>query len=171
MLYLMRSAGMLAALALSTASRSRGLALSSPPPARADTVISRMMRVQILPRFSSCRPLRCWILAHLLCPAMGNPSNNSLRYRLNCTFWDFYGLQPRQRHPDRPAQRRQIPGSKFSAPRQGQPPRPDHWGHRHWENHHPANPGRGLFSAWGTGLHGRCQRRSQWPVRSRRAGR
>src|SRR5574343_516242 len=70
MLYLMRSAGMLAALALSTARRRRGLAMRSPPPVRAATVISRMMRVQILPRFSSCRPLRCWILAHLECPAI-----------------------------------------------------------------------------------------------------
>src|SRR5262245_15568738 len=70
MLYLTRSAGMLAALALSMARRRRGLALGSPPPERAATVISRMMRVQILPRFSSWRPLRCWILAHLLCPAM-----------------------------------------------------------------------------------------------------
>ena len=34
-------------------------------PVRAATMISRMTRVQILPRFSSWRPLRCWILAHL----------------------------------------------------------------------------------------------------------
>ena len=31
----------------------------SPPPVRAATVISRITRVQIFPRFSSCRPLRC----------------------------------------------------------------------------------------------------------------
>jgi hypothetical protein len=61
---------MLAALAFSTASRSRGLALRSPPPWRAATMISRMTRVQTLPRFSSWRPLRCWMFAHLLCPAM-----------------------------------------------------------------------------------------------------
>src|SRR5690242_2986400 len=69
MLRLMVSAGMLAALALSTASRSRGLPERSPPPWRAATMISRMTRVQILPRFSSWRPLRCWMFAHLLCPA------------------------------------------------------------------------------------------------------
>ena len=34
-------------------------------------MISRMTRVQTLPRFSSWRPLRCWIFAHLLCPATG----------------------------------------------------------------------------------------------------
>src|SRR4051794_4405739 len=69
MLRLMVSAGMLAALALSTASSSRGLALRSPPPWRAATMISRMTRVHTLPRFSSWRPLRCWMFAHLLCPA------------------------------------------------------------------------------------------------------
>src|SRR5690349_18107469 len=69
MLRLMVSAGMLAALAFSTASRSRGLADRSPPPWRAATMISRMTRVQTLPRFSSWRPLRCWMFAHLLCPA------------------------------------------------------------------------------------------------------
>ena len=57
----------------SLARRRRGLADRSPPPARAATVISRMMRVQILPRFSSWRPLRCWIFAHLLCPATRDP--------------------------------------------------------------------------------------------------
>jgi SulP family sulfate permease len=31
-------------------------------------MISRMTRVQALPRFSSWRPLRCWMLAHLECP-------------------------------------------------------------------------------------------------------
>src|SRR3954466_7669124 len=69
MLRLMVSAGMLAALALSTASRSRGLMPRSPPPWRAATMISRMTRVHTLPRFSSWRPLRCWMFAHLLCPA------------------------------------------------------------------------------------------------------
>jgi hypothetical protein len=59
------SAGMFAALALSIASRRRGLADASPPPSRAATMMSRMTRVHTLPRFSSCRPLRCWMLAHL----------------------------------------------------------------------------------------------------------
>src|SRR3954466_13733795 len=73
MLRLMVSAGMLAALALSTASLSLGLADRSPPPWRAATMISRIQRVQTLPRFSSWRPLRCWMLAHLLCPATCRP--------------------------------------------------------------------------------------------------
>jgi hypothetical protein len=42
----------------------------SPPPVRAATMISRMTRVHSLPRFSSWRPLRCWILAHFECPAI-----------------------------------------------------------------------------------------------------
>jgi hypothetical protein len=59
------SAGMLAPLAFSTARRSRGFIDRSPPPWRAATTISRISRVQIFPRFSSCRPLRCWMFAHL----------------------------------------------------------------------------------------------------------
>ena len=35
-------------------------------PVRAATMISRTTRVQMRCRFSSCRPLRCWMLAHLL---------------------------------------------------------------------------------------------------------
>src|SRR5690606_3641637 len=66
----MLSLGMLAAVALSQASRRRGLASGSGPPARAATVISRMIFVQSLPRLASCRPLRCWMFAHLLCPAI-----------------------------------------------------------------------------------------------------
>src|SRR5687768_7661592 len=66
----MLSLGMLLSVALSTASRNRGFMPGSPPPMRAATVISLMMRVKILPRLASCRPLRCWMLAHLLCPAI-----------------------------------------------------------------------------------------------------
>src|SRR5438270_6444949 len=80
MLRLIVSAGMLAALALSTASRRRGLADRSPPPWRAATMISRMTRVQTLPRFSSWRPLRCWMFAHLLCPATSIFLVDLLRY-------------------------------------------------------------------------------------------
>src|SRR6478752_4591783 len=71
MLRLTVSAGMLAALAFSTARRKRGLMARSPPPRRAATMISRMTRVQTLPRFSSWRPFLCWIFAHLLCQATG----------------------------------------------------------------------------------------------------
>src|SRR6476620_11097956 len=73
MLRLTVSAGMLAALAFSTANRRRGLMARSPPPRRAATMISRMTRVQTLPRFSSWRPFLCWIFAHLLCPATEKP--------------------------------------------------------------------------------------------------
>jgi hypothetical protein len=64
MFFLIVSAGMFAALAFSTARRRRGFIDSSPPPWRAATTISRISRVQTLPRFSSWRPLRCWMLAH-----------------------------------------------------------------------------------------------------------
>src|SRR5690606_22071927 len=66
----MLSLGILASVALSQATRSRGLLSGSEPPARAATVISRMILVQSLPRLASWRPLRCWMLAHLLCPAI-----------------------------------------------------------------------------------------------------
>ena len=46
--------------------RSRGFAVGSPPPSRADTVTSRMSLVQVLPRFLSWAALRCLMLAHLL---------------------------------------------------------------------------------------------------------
>jgi hypothetical protein len=49
----MFSAGMLAALALSTASRRRGLKFGSPPPERAATVISRISLVNCAPRLAS----------------------------------------------------------------------------------------------------------------------
>ena len=50
--------------------RSRGFIVGSPPPMREATVISLMSRVKILPRFASWRPLRCWMFAHLLWPAI-----------------------------------------------------------------------------------------------------
>src|SRR5690606_32455470 len=70
---MMFSLGILAAVPLSQAMRKRGLVLGSAPPARAATVISRMILVQSLPRFASWRPLRCWMFAHLLCPAIKFP--------------------------------------------------------------------------------------------------
>jgi hypothetical protein len=48
-----RVLGMFWSIALSIASRSRGLADESPPPSRAAAVISRMSRVKTLPRFAS----------------------------------------------------------------------------------------------------------------------
>jgi hypothetical protein len=52
----MLSLGMLAARALSTTSRRRGLAAGSPPPTRAAVAISRMILVKILPRLASSAP-------------------------------------------------------------------------------------------------------------------
>src|ERR1035437_9113923 len=64
------SLGMLTPLPLSTARRRRGLKPISPPPILAATVISLAILEKVAPRFSSWRPLRCWIFAHLECPAM-----------------------------------------------------------------------------------------------------
>src|SRR5690606_11890354 len=66
----MTSLVMFAASALPIAVRRRGLLPGSPPPVRAATEISRMSLVKILPRFASCAPLRCWMLAHLEWPAI-----------------------------------------------------------------------------------------------------
>jgi len=71
------SLGMLLAYALSIARRRRGLPSGSPPPNRAATVISLINRVKILPRLASCLPLRCWMFAHLLCPAILFPEKTS----------------------------------------------------------------------------------------------
>src|SRR5215813_6935386 len=75
----MLSLGMLAARAFSMARRKRGFEPGSPPLARAAEVISRMSLVKILPRFLSWAPLRCWMLAHLLCPAMSETRPKSAR--------------------------------------------------------------------------------------------
>ena len=48
--------------------RSRGLALTSPPPMRAATVISLIRRVKIFPRLASAAPFLCLMVDHLLCP-------------------------------------------------------------------------------------------------------
>src|SRR6266581_3220243 len=72
MAFLMLSPGMFSALALSTARRRRGLKLASAPPILAATLISLINLVKTLPRLASWRPLRCWMLAHLECPAMAN---------------------------------------------------------------------------------------------------
>jgi len=65
--------GMLAPAAVSIAARRRGFAPGSEP-RRAAWVTSRMSREKSLPRRASWRPLRCWMFAHLLCPAMERPA-------------------------------------------------------------------------------------------------
>src|SRR5919109_5527956 len=66
----MLSPGRFCSRAFSSARRRRGFPAGSPPPSRAATVISRISRVKILPRFASARSLRCLTLAHRLWPAM-----------------------------------------------------------------------------------------------------
>ena len=78
---LMFSAGMFAALASAMIVRSRGFMSGSPPPARAATVNSLMMRVKILPRLASRAPFLCLIDAHFEWPDMveapdGKPPRN-----------------------------------------------------------------------------------------------
>src|SRR2546430_10303659 len=67
---LMLSAGMFAALASAITVRRRGFMSRSPPPLRAATVNSLMMRVKILPRLASSAPFLCLMDAHFECPDM-----------------------------------------------------------------------------------------------------
>src|SRR5579871_2519290 len=66
----MLSAGMLTDFASAMIVRRRGLLSASPPPLRAATVSSLMMRVKILPRLASAAPFLCLIVCHLECPDM-----------------------------------------------------------------------------------------------------
>src|SRR5436853_7873317 len=64
----MLSAGMFAALASAMTVRRRGFMSGSPPPLRAATVNSLMIRVKILPRLASSAPFLCLIDAHFEWP-------------------------------------------------------------------------------------------------------
>ena len=64
----MVSLGMLTERALSTAVRSRGLPLMSPPPSRAETVISLMILVQTFDFLESEASFLCLILDQRLWP-------------------------------------------------------------------------------------------------------
>src|SRR5262247_269058 len=66
----MLSAGMLTSLASAMMVRNRGLLPGSPPPLRAATVSSLMMRVKILPRLASAAPFLCLMVCHLEWPDM-----------------------------------------------------------------------------------------------------
>src|SRR5215470_11175971 len=66
----MFSRGMLLAFASATMVRSRGFVSASPPPFRAATVSSLMMRVKILPRLASAAPFLCLMVCHLEWPDM-----------------------------------------------------------------------------------------------------
>src|SRR5512139_2505122 len=67
----MVSPGMLCPRAASTAVRSRGLALMSPPPRRAATVISLMSLVKSLPRLASLAAFLCLMVLHFEWPDIG----------------------------------------------------------------------------------------------------
>ena len=62
----MLSWGMFCALAAAIAVRRRGLPSGSPPPIRAETVISLMSLVKARPRLASVTAFLCLMLAHLL---------------------------------------------------------------------------------------------------------
>src|SRR5436309_1145785 len=66
----MFSAGMFAALASAMIVRRRGFMSGSPPPPRAATVNSLIMRVKIFPRLASRAPFLCLMDAHLEWPDM-----------------------------------------------------------------------------------------------------
>src|SRR5215470_19990737 len=66
----MVSFGMFTPRALSTAARSRGLPLMSPPPIRAETVSSLMILVQTFDFLESEASFLCLILDHRLWPDM-----------------------------------------------------------------------------------------------------
>src|SRR5690242_18367322 len=73
----MLSAGMLTDLASAMIVRSRGLLSASPPPFRAATVSSLMMRVNALPRFASAAPFLCLIVCHFEWPDMAKTPANT----------------------------------------------------------------------------------------------
>src|SRR5690348_12689508 len=64
----MLSLGMFTDFASATTVRRRGLLPGSPPPVRAATVSSLMIRVKILPRLASSAPFLCLIECHLEWP-------------------------------------------------------------------------------------------------------
>src|SRR5262245_42243898 len=74
----MFSCGMFASLADSMAALSRMLALGSPPPFRAATVISLRIFEKSLPRWTSALPFFLLICDHRECPDIALPSNRRL---------------------------------------------------------------------------------------------
>src|SRR6476620_6443790 len=85
----MLSAGMLTDLASATIVRSRGLASMSPPPLRAATVNSLMMRVKIFPRLASAAPFLCLMVCHLEWPDMLKLPKNSVCLTAHLTSFQF----------------------------------------------------------------------------------
>ena len=88
----MFSRGMLFALASAMIVRSRGFMPGSPPPLRAATVNSLMMRVKALPRLASAAPFLCLIVCHLEWPDMAKtPTKTGKRDR---AFYHARQLKP-----------------------------------------------------------------------------
>src|SRR5436190_15165208 len=83
----MVSVGMLWPRAVSMAVRSRGLPLGSPPPSRAEMVISRITLVQTLDFFESEASFLCLILDHRLWPDMPAVLTLSRGGRLTSLGW------------------------------------------------------------------------------------
>src|SRR2546425_6765529 len=71
------SRGMLLALASAMSVRRRGFMPGSPPPPRAATDSSLMIRVKILPRLASAAPFLCLIVCHLEWPDIAETPANS----------------------------------------------------------------------------------------------
>src|SRR5262245_25094976 len=95
---------MLTARALSTAARNRGFPPMSPPPRRAEMVISLMTLVQTLDFLASEASFLCLILDQRLCPDM----TCSLPYHRR----DFAGENSRRPPPRRRLARRLGPGGR-----------------------------------------------------------
>src|SRR5580658_1997841 len=77
------SLGMLAARHLSNTMRKRGFTPGSPPASLAAMKISLLNLAKILARLASTAPLKCFTLAHLLCPAIILVSSPDLMDRLD----------------------------------------------------------------------------------------
>src|SRR3982751_2738228 len=113
---------MLTALASATMVRRRGLLSMSPPPLRAATVSSLMIRVKTLPRFASAAPFLCLIVCHLEWPDMMKLQRNTAELSAHLTTmivaragrgrWLIRPFSPlrRQDYPDVGAR---IPWSPF----------------------------------------------------------
>src|SRR5688500_19012260 len=75
----MLSAGMLTDFASAMIVRRRGFESGSPPPARAATVNSLMIRVKTLPRLASAAPFLCLMVCHLEWPDMSETPANTVK--------------------------------------------------------------------------------------------
>src|ERR1700754_611848 len=105
---LMLSAGMFTALASAMIVRSRGFMSGSPPPPRAATLNSFMIRVNTLPRFASAAPFLCLIVCHFEWPDMANPPESLEKSNENDRESYHRSALARQHDPDVGAR---VPGA------------------------------------------------------------